>query len=654
MAEEIPSSDSMKAYHDYLKDNYVGGCERFFSPTGFLQEFQRTVEVKAQTARNHVFVSTVDEAATKLEAAINTGADVFDLTAEPGTGKTSVLPFRFPSKKVIVALPTPFEAWNAYTMATGTASLRIKGLRLGPKDAQVVYTDSYLAAAALLSNYIEYDILIVDECDSDRGVSKFLAEVKTKGKMLIRMSASHGRNQAGLSKAFRVTESTVMPDIRQGAGPVATFVQEKHFGRSVLMAPDAASAGELAGLIRGAVLVSEGVRIDDMAVAMKNQQGEVLYVTDDTCGRSLNLNLDNVFDTQLVTEFTIVRLLTKAELYQRTNRVGRNRAGWYYCPGLPTCEKSTNDFDVTRHNVARAIAEIPQEGDTRLHVSLEVAKELMYSEIEPYEALMRRNVDEVAVMSPSSSGSSKDSFTSVVSKRKVRGVSVEVDEEGQKTITPPPWLAYYGGYSTRASDVGKKEIADTFIVSHAKGNKAFMRRKSSESSRDSSGSSGSYFNFGARSELVKSHGSPSLPVAKSAPYAVDRRSAQRYAPSLELPVAPPVMDLTMLTYDMDWPALIRDRLSRGGDLPTLVPPGSWRHTSAVGLGSDWFRRLDDLSVRDNAFDDSEFELVCRAWNKLVGQAWVKQSPGLSNVKDAHRIEYCVRYFQSYFTLGSVG
>jgi len=108
--------------------------------------------VSTERTKRVVVAKSVDEAVLKLQPVIEGKEGVFDLAAEPGSGKTSVLPFRFPSKKVVVAMPTPFDAWSAYQMATGDAMLKLKGLTLGAK-ANVCYTDSYLAANMLLSGF---------------------------------------------------------------------------------------------------------------------------------------------------------------------------------------------------------------------------------------------------------------------------------------------------------------------------------------------------------------------------------------------------------------------------------------------------------------------------------------------------------------------
>jgi hypothetical protein len=644
------SVDTLERYHKYLVRNYEGGCERFFSPTGFLREFQKSVEVQCQSVRNHVFASSVDDACAKLEPAVAGREGVFDLTAEPGTGKTSVLPFRFETKKVVVALPTPFEAWNAFNMATGDCRLVVQGLDLGPAGSNVVYTDSYLAAKALLSKFLDYDIMIVDECDSDKGVSKFLSEVKAPGKLIIRMSASHGAKQAASSRAFPVTESNDMPDVRNGVGPVARFVRDNHSARSLVMAPDADTAIEISKLIPGSVLATVKSDLGTIARAMLKQEEPRLLVSDDVCGRSLNLNLDAIFDCQLVTEYANIRHLTDAELYQRRNRAGRNKPGWYYSPGLPTKVRASNDYDVTRHNVVRAIAGVPQSGSDRLRFQEDQALQYMCSPHEPYEAMSLEQARDVAVISPAPSSSSSSS------RRTYHSASVlESDDEMARTsITPPKWLCYFANGGGSGSDSRLKgQIADTFVVSSAR-RKAHARKRSSESSEDgkSAGAVSAVVSNREWASRMAMRSRPSLPDAEGAPYAVSRRRESRVLTAAAIPMSPPLMDLTQLNYDMDWPSLVRDALMRGGDLPTLVPYGSWRHTSAGGMGTNWYRRLEDISQSDASFDESEFEVVCRAWNKLVAQSWVQKTTGLPGFTDEQRLEFCLRYFQSYFLLGS--
>lgn len=641
----------MERYHAYLEKNYDGGCERFFSPTGFLQKFQKTLEVKTQKMRASVFFKSADEAAGKLQPIVEGQEGVYDLCALPGTGKTSVLPFRFPTKRVLVASPTPFDAWSAYNMASGECALRLKGLSLG-KGSQVVYTDSYYASNLVLTGLTDFDILLVDECDCDRGVTKFLSEVKVPGKYLIRMSATIDEFETKKSDGFRITDHDDMPDIRQDVASLADYIKRHHSGRSMVLAPDADSADSLHAMIPGSTVVHTRSNLGHIARVMVNQSGDALYIADDTCARGLNLNLLNVFDTQLVSEYSITRVVTTAEAFQRRFRVGRNREGHYFSPGLKFRDKPVSDIDVLRHNVVRGIAEVPQDGGSKLRLTRDEANDLMLADREPFELRARVLNAESAVVSTSTSPGS------ILSSSDRRTSSSSTSER----LSPPAWLAYFGG--GLESGVSAKPSSQYIIK---RDGKYMMERRTSGSSNESDtattvtksrshasiGVSSLARDYGGRSRAVM-RTSPHLPDVDHAPYALSRHRRSREVALPTVPLAPPLMDLTELTYDMDWPALIRDRILRGGDLPTLVPPGSWRHTSSVGLGTDWFRRLDDLSHKDNEFDDREFEIVCRAWNRLVGQAWVKRTPGLSSDSDQHRMEYCIRYFQSYFLLSSAG
>jgi len=628
-------ADKLQQYHEYLDKNYQSGVERFFSPTGVLERFQKCTAVSAERTRNHVIVKSVDDAVAKLQPVVLGGEGVFDLTAEPGSGKTSVLPFKFPTKKVVVALPTPFDAWSAFQMATGDAMLKLKGLTLG-KNKNVCYTDSYLAANMLLSNFQEYDILIVDECDSGKGVTRFLADVKTPGKVLIRMSASHGRTQSGPSRAYPVTEDSTMPDVRKDVGVFAAAAIEKASGRTLVLAPDAETASQIAEKMPGAQVVSSATGLKKLAESMVDQASDGVFVADDVCARGLNLNLDVLIDCQLVTEHGVVRNITETELYQRKNRVGRNKPGWYVSPGLSTITLRESDADVMRSNVMCAFAGLEQTGSETARVKPEDAEGLIDSKVEPItvysaSALTRApplvgRVSRVRGSSGSSAGSAD--------RRPTRGTSAEGPRRAS-TVSPPTWLSWLIPQDAKQSISGK-----SYYVSEGWSGEVTARPRVMADTPPA-----------VRAKHRRRH-SRELAVAESAPYAVVPRRGDegRQPTTLVVPQAPPVVDLTVLEYHMDWPAVIRDRVADGADLPTIIPPGSWRHTSAGGMGTNWIARLEALATAELTFVESEFEVVCRAWNKIVAQAWVRRTPGLSSADNEDRLEFCVRYFQSYFMM----
>jgi hypothetical protein len=624
----------LKRYHEYLNKNYTGGVERFFSPTGALDRFQRSVMVTAQRARAHVFARDVDDAASKLESAVEGGDGVYDLASEPGAGKTSVLPFRFGSKKVVVALPTPFEAWAAFQMATGRCSLRLKGLRLGEEHSSVCYMDSYMAANMVMSEFVDYDILMVDECDSGKGVTKFLSEVKVKGKLIIRMSASHGRTSSGPSRAFEVTEDNSLPDPRNGVGEFVECVKPKLGKRTLITMPDAQSAEEVAALVPGSKLVTSRSGLECLAECIVDQSEDAVFVSDDVCARSLNLNLDVFADSQLVTEHGVTRHLTKEELYQRMGRVGRNKPGWYLSPGLATISLRESEADVLRSNIVRSLAGVDQSGPVDRHVSLTEAEGLLCASVEPItihrfktELPPPVSLELPTIMPPpvKERRSSKSSSNSGGGSTGSRG---KVSAPGWMGWLMPNAVEEVRGKTYYVSDVVEREKV------HRPSAYRGSHRRTVRHSR----------------EVAEAFGN--LALAPSAPYAVQQAPKQlaTYTP-VTLPKSPPTVDLTQLSYQMNWPEAIRDCVERGSDLPTIVPPGNWRHTSAGGLGCDWFARLEALAVGDFTFVESELEVVCRAWNKLVAASWVRRSPGLSSRElDESRLEFCVRYFQSYYTM----
>jgi hypothetical protein len=182
--------------------------------------------------------------------------------------------------------------------------------------------------------------------------------------------------------------------------------------------------------------------------------------------------------------------------------------------------------------------------------------------------------------------------------------------------------------------------------------------------RDSSGSSDGYSRAALRdldAPLAVRSGAlahkPKDHVAEEGTYGAVARQPERKVvtvPRFDAPRAPPVMDLSTSQHEIDWPMLLGELMERCSDLPTIVPPHSWRHTAQGGLGSNWVVRLDALAVGELSFKTDELEVVCRAWNTMVAGTWVKKSPGLSAYANRDHLEFCLRYFQSYFNLAMAG
>ena len=631
-------SDCMDNYHEYLTTNYRYGVDRFFAPTGFLENFEKRTALSASARREAVYARTVDDAQAKLEPVVAGGEGVFDLVAEPGTGKTTVLPFRFPSKKVVVALPTPFDAWSAYNTASGPAKLRLKGLKLG-KDERVCYMDSYMAANMIMSGFQDYDVLIVDECDSGKGVTGFLADVKAPGKILVRMSASHGRSGGGPSSSFLITETATMPDIRDGVKPVADYVLSKTSGRAVVMTPDADSAALLAKHLPGAKIISAKTPLGSMSRALTDKASVRLFVADDVCSRGVNLDLDMVFDCQLLTEHGVTRNLTQAEVYQRRNRVGRNRAGYYYSPGLPTMEPGESDADIMRSNIVRVHAGLEQVGGAAARVTPSDVVALLLSDEEPYTVQARAAIESHSPRRSLSSGSS----SSVVSFKSGRSSSTASRASSTK-VALPSWMLW------AATVTGKADGGAVYSVSQ-KG----VHRSRSTSGGSSTGPSMKQLMAPTRRREGVMAPRRHTAVSSDAPYAakVVEREETTVTP-LNNPRSPPVMDLSASEYELDWPGLLGDLVDRCSDMPTIVPPHGWMHTSVGGMGSNWLRRLDTLAVSELVFSAEELEVVCRAWNTVVAGTWVKRAPGLSAYAHRDQLEFCLRYFQSYYNMAVTG
>lgn len=637
-------SDCMDEYHEYLTNNYRYGVDRFFAPTGFLENFEKTTAVVASARKEALYAKTVDDAQARLEPVVAGGEGVFDLVAEPGTGKTTVLPFRFPSKRVVVALPTPFDAWSAYNTASGPAKLKLKGLSLG-KEERVCYMDSYMAANMVMSGFMDYDVLIVDECDSGKGVTGFLADVKAPGKVLIRMSASHGRSGGGPSTAFLITEDSTMPDVRHaGAEATARFVTERTSGRSLVMAPDADTADQLAKHIPGCLVITTKTSLGAMSRAFTSKASVCVFVTDDICARGVNLDLDMVFDCQLLTEHGVMRNLTDAEVYQRRNRVGRNRAGYYHQPGLPTMEPRECDADVMRSNVVRVHANIEQVGRAAVQLTPADAVAMLTSEEEPYTVMARVANDTHLARSKSKSPSSTKSSSSAKSYKSVRSNSSS-SKSGAVPVELPAWMMWVGAVT------GKTREGVTYSMSR----KGVHRSRSSSSSGSAVGPTLSQLMAPSRAREGAMAPRRYDAVSTDAPYAVERseRKDRAIAPFTSQR-SPPIMDLSASEYELDWPGLLGDLVDRCSDMPTIVPPHGWQHTTVGGMGSNWTQRLEALAIADMVFTAAELEVVCRAWNTIVAGTWVKRSPGLSAYAHRDQLEFCLRYFQSYYNMAVTG
>jgi len=395
-----------------------------------------------------------------------------------------------------------------------------------------------------------------------------------------------------------------------------------------------------------------------MARFVLEQSEDVVFVSDDVCARGLNLNLDVMFDCQLVSEHGITRTVNKAEAYQRRGRVGRNKAGYYHSPGLPATEVVVADADIMRSNVVRAVAELPQAGHTRVHVGKEEAEELLYHTEEPFIAVMRKETERMldTEFRRRSEGSVK---AVAVPPRTERPMSPESQamtsgssfgSSGAEEVMVPAWMMW--GMNKTGKNYGGGSIVQVARSSKRGGQLCF--RRSSSSSDDSKGPS-----RGALVAPVGGHLSPRVGTGRAVsglPYAgrgrVDRPG--REVVYFRAPDAPPVMDLSLCGFDYEWPALLNDLVETCGDLPTIVPPNNWQHTALGGMGSDWMARLESLAISQPRFEVSEFEVVCRAWNMMVATTWVRKTPGLSVTLDANKMEFCLRYFQMYYQLASSG
>jgi len=372
-----------------------------------------------------------------------------------------------------------------------------------------------------------------------------------------------------------------------------------------------------------------------------NKDPSVLYVADDVCSRSVNLNLDMVFDCMLVTEYGTTRSVTAAESYQRRCRVGRNKSGWYFSPDLDlSVRHGMTELDIVRSNVVRCVAGLEQRGSAALRVTDAVAIELLTAGREPYLILSERKFGEVQT---SRESGRVEELPDSVSGSRSRSASSRSSSRRSSVAVLPKWVAFFSDVNSLGPGSPLERKAVATINKTDRGLEVAVRRRSGGSKRA----------HGSRNSTVARRAE--LPVAAGAPFSVvPMHDAYRSVRVPEVACAPPLMNLTEMPYDMDWPEMVRQSFCGGRVLPTLVPPEGWRHTSSGGMEVDWVAELDRMARADHGFTLSEFETVARAWNKLVARQWVRRTPGLQSDGDTYRMEFCVHYFQASFVNWAAG
>jgi len=263
----------------------------------------------------------------------------------------------------------------------------------------------------------------------------------------------------------------------------------------------------------------------------------------------------------------------------------------------------------------------------------------LLSEEEPY--IVQTRVAEDSHMLLRSSSGSPGSAESVMSKSSGASRS-STSVRHKRTGEVPAWLVW-------AATASGKTLGSTCYSMSDKG----LHRTFSSSEDDSVAAKGALSSLGPRAGALAPKDYKY--VSHDGPRAVSRRHGGGVvAPKFAAPRSPPVMDLSASEYELDWPALLGDLMERCSDMPTIVPPHGWQHTMVGGMGSNWVTRVETLAVSELAFTSAELELVCRAWNAIVAGTWVKKSPGLSAYAHRDQLEFCLRYFQSYFNLAITG
>jgi len=603
-----------------LEGTVCGGqvpSNQFYKPTRFAEAFELAVKFSAQHRLVPAHVYSLDAAVAAVNQNQASGNQRFSLSAEPGAGKTTVLPFRFPSSRVLVVLPTGFDAWCAYKTATGVANLRLVDKRIDNRS-KVTYLDSYMAAHMLLKGKLNSvcDILIIDESDSNAGITKCLTEVDFPGLCVVHLSGTAEERVTRTTESFAVEDSTSFPPLAEVDDAISFIASKSAGGRSIVMVPDSVTVTRMLEGLPGAAILGGDTCPDDVDNLLSQQQQDCLILADDSCTRGFNLNLDRVFDFQLVGSVDNRRAITRHEMIQRRMRVGRNKPGAYYHPSVQFAEKAETQYDIFRNNVARAGFGIPLR-ECSMELDLGSLAHLMVADFEPYikQQLM-------VVTSRDSTLSSAESGSRGKSRRS--SIAKEV----------PVWALWASTYIHRPS-------------------KPKSRRSGSLDKGESSP-----FVDGVSYSSTETFSKASSP--KGSVEVVRRSWVDAVTPSVgsgtgrvvfpAVREGPVPIDLSLGPGDVDWPEALRLCYVAGEPVPFVIPQAGWRFTRAAGSGVDWVQRLLGVIEEGPRFSAAEFEVVARGWNLLSSRRNFSFARSSDPWADKDLVVFCVEYFSNFIHL----
>jgi len=600
---------------------------QFYKPTRFEEAFVVDEPVlKLELEGSSHFRSIGDAIEYAEKTAFKQPA--VSLSVEPGSGKTTVFPFTFKTSRVGVVLPTGFDAWAAYSLASQEANIKT-GAKCVDKGSRVTYMDSY-TAGFLIFKYrkdFPYDILIIDESDSSAGITRTLSELRLDKCFIIHLSGTPEQRVTNASSSFPVEVSDDLPPITDSFIQAVDYIKQRmDGGRNIVMTPDSKCAKSIAKMITNSTLVCDESPMEDLETLMSNQQDDTVIVADDSCSRGFNLNLDRVFDFQVVGPEDNRRSITKHEKQQRVARVGRLKPGAYYGSGVGLSDQSFTQLDVFRNNVARRVFGLPMV-PCELELDVQRLQELMVSDVEPYR---------LQVMLPELVGDKG------AVKRKRKSISyAEV----------PAWVKFIAGYRERVSyrdKQHKRSSGDNFYTS-------YQTVVSSSSSDSGLGSFQSVSRRGtqeSQSGTVAVRPQRRLDLANASSALMSLTVSETAVPSVQRKLQrPPVVDLSLATNE-DWPEVLMLCYEGREPLPFVKPAAFWKYTSSAD-GVDFIQRLVCIAEEGPRYSKPEFEIVCRAWNLLVSRSKFSFVAGKDAWSDDPLCTFCLEYFQSYNSISFI-
>nr|QIJ25703.1 P3 [Grapevine associated jivivirus 2] len=596
---------------------------QFFKPTRF-QSIADKRRLSFPSAGNvaTTYVRNIQEAESFCGENQRPG-HVFGLTAEPGSGKTTVLPFSFTSSKVAVVLPTGFDAWSAFKTASDVANLMTLS-KVIKNGSHVTYFDSYSMASTMYDSAgkIDFDIVIIDESDSNAGITKALTEMKVPSVAVIHLSGTSNESSVRSNGSFPIEKSYNFPKLSNEFFDAVEYIKENSLNlRSLVMCPDHKIASQIHKMLYNSQLISEQSSYEQLEDIFENQQSNALIVCDESCTRGFNLNLDAVFDFQIVGSSDYRRVITSHEETQRMMRVGRNKSGVYHCPKQVLGVVSHSELDVFRNNVARYLFSLPLKQCSLVVDSSNVYK-LAVSVIEPFKQQL---------LTGSNTPLSSDSSIEPKSRSPSSTKSVSASTRTSTSVKSVPAFAAWtmGFYDRRSSSSSSTSSAVIVSESDSDGSKrrAFVRS----------------------SPMAPARINTSKGLSKTERYTAELPSRKKLA--VTMPTRPPPIDLTLEHDYVDWPAALAAQLEAGELTPFIIPYDGWAYTSdGAASGVDYLQKLSGIIREGPSFSKPEFEVVCRSWNLLSARGGFSFAKRKDAWNDSAYFTFCVEYFNSYLSI----